>query len=141
MGSGLRLVAYTDGASRGNPGAASYGAVVLDAAGGELRAIAAPIGVATNNVAEYRGAIAAVEAALELGASALELRMDSQLIVRQLEGRYRVKNAGLKPLFEKLRGLLDQLDEVAIRHVPREENRRADALANAALDGRIEDVR
>jgi ribonuclease HI len=140
MGTGLRLMAYTDGASRGNPGPASYGAVVLDAEGGELRAISVAIGVETNNVAEYRGAIAAVEAALELGASALELRMDSQLIVRQLEGRYRVKNAGLKPLFLKLQALLEQLDEVAIRHVPREENRRADALANAALDGRSSDL-
>ncbi len=140
MGTGLRLMAYTDGASRGNPGPASYGAVVLDAKGGELRAISVAIGVETNNVAEYRGAIAAVEAALELGASALELRMDSQLIVRQLEGRYRVKNAGLKPLFLKLQALLEQLDEVAIRHVPREENRRADALANAALDGRSADA-
>jgi ribonuclease HI len=133
-------MAYTDGASRGNPGPASYGAVVMDAEGGELRAISVPIGIETNNVAEYRGAIAAVEAALELGASALELRMDSQLIVRQLEGRYRVKNPGLKPLFLKLKALLDEIDEVAIRHVPREENRRADALANAALDGRSSDL-
>ncbi len=140
MDSALRLVAYTDGASRGNPGAAAFGAVVLDATGAELRAISEPIGVATNNVAEYRGAIAAVQAALELGASALDLRMDSELIVRQLEGRYRVRNAGLKPLFAQLRGLLDQLDAVAIRHVPREQNRRADALANAALDGRSSDV-
>jgi len=140
MDSALRLVAYTDGASRGNPGAAAFGAVVLDATGAELRTISEPIGVATNNVAEYRGAIAAVQAALELGASALELRMDSELIVRQLEGRYRVRNAGLKPLFAQLRGLLDQLDAVAIRHVPREQNRRADALANAALDGRSSDV-
>jgi probable phosphoglycerate mutase len=140
MDSALRLVAYTDGASRGNPGAAAFGAVVLDATGAELRTISEPIGVATNNVAEYRGAIAAVQAALELGASALELRMDSELIVRQLEGRYRVRNAGLKPLFAQLRGLLDQLDVVAIRHVPREQNRRADALANAALDGRSSDV-
>ncbi len=93
----LHLVAFADGASRGNPGPASYGAVVYDDQGGELRGLGATIGRGTNNVAEYRGAIAAVEAAIELGATELELNMDSQLIVRQIEGRYRVRNAALRP--------------------------------------------
>ena len=136
----MRLIAYADGASRGNPGPSSYGAVVLSEDGGELRAISEPIGRTTNNVAEYRGAIAAVAAALELGATELDLRMDSELIVRQLEGRYRVRNAKLKPLFERLTALIDQLEAFRVRHVPREKNKRADALANAALDGRSPDV-
>jgi ribonuclease HI len=137
----LRLVAYADGASRGNPGPASFGAVVLDVDGHELQALGGQIGRNTNNVAEYQGAIAAVEAALELGATELDLHMDSQLIVRQVEGRYRVRNAMLKPLFDKLVALLDQLDGFKIRHVPREQNTRADALANAALDGTLDTIR
>ena len=136
-----RLVAFADGASRGNPGPASFGAVVLDLDGQELQAVGGAIGRNTNNVAEYRGAIAAVEAALEHGATELELYMDSQLIVRQVEGRYRVKNAQLKPLFDKLVSLLDKLDGFKIRHVPREQNKRADALANAALDDTLNNIR
>ena len=136
-----RLVAYADGASRGNPGLASFGAVVLDLEGHELRALGGQIGRNTNNVAEYRGAIAAVEAALELGATELDLQMDSQLIVRQVEGRYRVKNPGLKPLYDELIKLLEQLEGFKIRHVPREQNTRADALANAALDGTLDKIR
>ncbi len=136
----MRLIAYADGASRGNPGPSSYGSVVLSQEGAELRAISETIGRTTNNVAEYRGAIAAVAAALELGATELDLRMDSELIVRQLEGRYRVRNAKLKPLFERLSALIDQLEGFRVRHVPREKNKRADALANAALDGRASDV-
>ncbi len=136
----FRLVAFADGASRGNPGPASYGAVVYDEQGGQLRGLGATIGRATNNVAEYRGAIAAVEAAIELGATELELNMDSQLIVRQIEGSYRVRNAALRPLFRRLQDLLNQLDAFKIQHVPREQNTRADALANAALDGRLDDV-
>ena len=134
------MFANADGASRGNPGPAAYGAVVYDADDAELRALGGAIGRNTNNVAEYRGAIAAVAAALELGATELELRLDSELIVRQLEGRYRVRNAALKPLYAELSALLQKLDVVRIRHVPREQNSRADELANAALDGRLSDV-
>ena len=134
------MYANADGASRGNPGPAAFGAVVYDAADAELRALGGRIGRGTNNVAEYRGAIAAVEAALELGATELELRLDSELIVRQLEGRYRVKNAVLKPLHAQLQRLLSRLDVVRVRHVPRGQNSRADELANAALDGRLADV-
>ena len=108
--------------------------VVAGEDGGELAAKGEAIGRATNNVAEYRGAIAAVEAALDLGADELELRLDSELVVRQLEGRYRVKNRQLKPLFERLQALIDRLDRFQATHVPRERNRRADALANEALD-------
>lgn len=132
----LRLVAYSDGASRGNPGPAAFGAVILDEDGQEVGQVAQAIGRATNNVAEYRGAIAALRAALALCPTELELRMDSELIVRQVQGRYRVRNATLRPLYVELRALIDTLDEFQISHVPREQNQRADALANAALDGR-----
>ena len=131
----MRLTAYADGASRGNPGPAAYGAAVFDEEGGELRAVREAIGRGTNNEAEYRGAIAAVRAALELGATELELRLDSQLIVRQLQGSYRVRNERLKPLYRQLLALVDQLAGFNVDHVPREQNKRADALANAALDG------
>ncbi len=131
-----RLIAYADGASRGNPGPAAYGAVLCDANGVELRAWGEAIGVATNNVAEYRGAIAAVEAAIEFGAPQLELRLDSELIVRQLEGRYRVRNRQLKPLFDQLSALTDRFERFQPVHVRRRLNGRADALANDALDRR-----
>ncbi len=130
----MKLIAYADGASRGNPGAAAYGAVLCDADDHELDAWGNRIGRATNNVAEYHGAIAAVEAALQRGATALELRLDSELIVRQLSGRYRVRNPNLKPLYDELQSLTKQLDTFTAVHVYRESNRRADAMANEALD-------
>jgi ribonuclease HI len=132
---GLRLVAYSDGASRGNPGPASIGGVVLDEDGRTLASIARRIGRGTNNEAEYRAAIAVVEAALALGATSLELRMDSELVVRQLEGRYRVRNPGLVHHFQRLKALRDRFSRMTVTHVPRELNRAADRLANAALDG------
>ena len=134
------MYANADGAARGNPGPAAFGAVVYDANDAELRALGATIGRGTSNVAEYRGAIAAVEAALELGATELELRLDSELVVRQVQGRYRVRNASLKPLHARLQRALDRLDVARVRHVPRAQNSRADELANAALDGRLSDV-
>jgi ribonuclease HI len=127
-------VVYTDGASRGNPGPASYGAVVYDQDGKERYRASEAIGVTTNNVAEYRGLVAGLEAALALGARRLEVRMDSELIVRQAIGRYRVKNPGLIPLHNRLLALRSQFDEVVFRHVPRAQNKVADALANQALD-------
>ena len=130
----LSVVAYSDGASRGNPGPASFGAVVYDEAGADLYQISQALGFATNNQAEYQGAIAALEAALDLGASAVELRMDSELIVRQLEGRYKVRNPKLRPLYEHLQELRGRFRRFAVQHVPREENRVADGLANEALD-------
>ncbi|MCY3887732.1 MAG: ribonuclease HI family protein [Chloroflexi bacterium] len=135
----MRLIAYADGAARGNPGPAACGAVVLDHDGNELRRIAQAIGRGTNNEAEYRAAIAAVRAALELGATELQLRLDSQLVVRQLQGSYRVRHERLKPLYRELDTLSDQFVRFSVDHVPREQNRRADALANAALDGKEPD--
>jgi probable phosphoglycerate mutase len=93
------------------------------------------IGVTTNNVAEYSGLVAGLEAALAAGVSALEVRLDSLLLVRQVLGEYRVKAPGLKPLHRRAVGLLARIGSARVRHVPREHNSRADALANAALDG------
>ena len=132
----MKLIAYADGASRGNPGPSSFGVVVYDEAGKELHRSSRALGRATNNQAEYRGAIAALEAALGLGASEVELRMDSELIVRQLSGRYRVKNPGLAPLYKRILDLRTRFQRVAIVHVPRAQNKVADKLANEALDRR-----
>jgi len=136
-----RFVVRADGGSRGNPGPAAYGALVCDADSGEVLAEdAATIGTTTNNVAEYRGLIAglALVRALDPDA-AIEVRMDSKLVVEQMAGRWKIKHADLRPLAEEARQALPA-GQARWTWVPREENRRADALANAALDGRIEQV-
>ena len=130
----MRLSVYADGASRGNPGPAAIGASVRDATGRELAVVSERIGRATNNVAEYRAAIAGVRAAADLGASAIDLRLDSELVVRQLSGRYRVKHPLLRPLFAALVEALEAVGPYTVGHVPRARNARADALANEALD-------
>ncbi len=130
----MRLTVYADGASRGNPGPAAIGASVQNGAGDELASVSETIGRTTNNVAEYKAAIAGVHAAHDLGATSIELRLDSELIVRQLAGRYRVKNAALKPLFGALVEALEAVGPYTVGHVPRARNKRADALANEALD-------
>ena len=134
MTSNQTWVVYSDGASRGNPGRAAIGAVVFDPEGNERHRVSEAIGFTTNNVAEYRALIAGLEAALALGARRVEVRMDSELIVRQAIGRYRVKNPGLVPLHNRVLALRSQFDEVVFRHVPRAFNKQADALANQALD-------
>jgi ribonuclease HI len=126
--------AYADGASRGNPGPAAIGVAVFDPHGNEMHTTARRLGRATNNEAEYKAAITALEAALGLGASCLEVRMDSELVVRQLSGRYRVRNPRLIPLYKRLLDLRGRFSSVTFRHVPRSENRLADKLANKALD-------
>ena len=128
---------FCDGGSRGNPGPAGIGAVVLDASREPATVIATvseSIGIATNNVAEYQALIAGLEAAADFGARRVEVRADSQLVVRQLEGRYRVKNSALQPLYKRAMELLRSYAEVDLQHVYREENTEADALVNAALD-------
>lgn len=127
-------VAYSDGASRGNPGPAAVGIVLLGRDGAELWSEGRRIGRATNNVAEYQGAIAALEKARELGLDELELRMDSELVVKQLTGEYRVKDASLAVLKHKVDVLLAAFRSVRVRHVRREENHETDRLANEALD-------
>ena len=127
-------VAYSDGASRGNPGPAAVGFVLLAPDGTELWGEGRCIGRATNNVAEYRGAIAALTKAKELALTELELRMDSELVVKQLRGEYRVKDASLAVLKREVDALLASFRSVRVRHVRREENRETDRLANEALD-------
>jgi ribonuclease HI len=128
-----RMAINADGASRGNPGPAAIGATIKDEQGGLIARISRPIGRATNNQAEYRAVIAALREAVRLGAREVDIRLDSELVVRQLSGRYRVKNATLKALYQEAKGLLELLETVTIRHVPREQNREADRLANMAL--------
>jgi ribonuclease HI len=126
-----------DGGARGNPGPAAIGAVVLDVSVDPpvlLASVSERIGVATNNVAEYRALIAGLEAAREFDPHCVRVRADSELMIRQLEGRYRVKSPLLKPLYEEARALLADFDEVDLAHIRREKNADADALVNAALD-------
>lgn len=132
----MRLVVYADGASRGNPGPSAIGASVRDRDGLEIATVSQKIGLGTNNQAEYRAAIEGVRRARELGATGIDLRMDSELVVRQLTGHYRVKNVALQPLFATLVAELQAAGPYTVGHVPRAQNARADALANAALDGR-----
>jgi queuosine biosynthesis protein QueD len=127
-------VLWTDGASRGNPGPAATGFVILDADGAEVAAGGRYLGIATNNVAEYEAVLEGLRAALELGLRSLDVRLDSELVVRQLSGRYKVKDEKLKPLHRAAVELIDAFEAVEIVHVPRERNEHADALANEAID-------
>ncbi|WP_091558079.1 bifunctional RNase H/acid phosphatase [Micromonospora pattaloongensis] len=129
-----RVVIEADGGSRGNPGPAGYGAVVRGAGGEVLAERSESIGVATNNVAEYSGLIAGLEAAAELGATEVEVRMDSKLVVEQMSGRWQIKNPGLRPLAARAAALSRGFDAVRYGWIPRERNKHADALANAAMD-------
>ena len=123
-----------DGGARGNPGPAGYGARVEDAKGNVVRELSGFLGFTTNNVAEYGGLLAALGAARELGARSLEVFADSELMVRQMNGQYKVKNEKLKPLYAKAQALASGIATFRIRHVRREENRDADRLANEAMD-------
>jgi probable phosphoglycerate mutase len=128
------VVVWTDGGARGNPGPAGYGVVVTDRDGTVLAELSEPIGWATNNVAEYRGVIAGLERARALGARRVQVRADSLLVVNQQLGRWKVKHEGLQPLAGEASRLARGFQRVTWRHVPRERNRRADALANQAMD-------
>lgn len=130
-------VLYADGAARGNPGPASIGFVLYDAEGVSLAEMGAVIGETTNNVAEYRALIAGLELARNRDVTAIEIRIDSLLLVKQVLGDYRVKASHLKPLHREVLRLLDGFDEWSIGHVRREANTVADGLANAALDGEL----
>lgn len=129
------LIVEADGGSRGNPGPAGYGAVVRDASTGEVLAERSEaIGRATNNVAEYRGLIAGLQAAVDLGGGKVEARLDSKLLVEQMSGRWQVKHPGMKPLAAEAAALVRQLDSVRFTWVPRARNAHADRLANQAMD-------
>jgi len=131
----LRVVVEADGGSRGNPGPAGYGAVVLaDDTGEVLLERYASLGTTTNNVAEYQGLIAGLRAAAELGAARVDVRMDSKLVVEQMSGRWQIKNPGLRPLAAEAAKLVDGFAAVTFEWIPRERNKLADALANRAMD-------
>jgi ribonuclease HI len=131
----VKLVVHVDGGARGNPGPAAVGVVVSDENGHVLDEVAEPIGVATNNVAEYRAVLLGIERARALGADELEIVNDSELIARQLTGAYKVKHPAMKPLFLEAIAALRGFDRWQIRTVRRERNAHADELVNAALDG------
>lgn len=128
------MILYTDGAARGNPGPAGIGVVLSAPDGTVVAELAEYLGELTNNQAEYRALIAGLEKALTMGATTIRIRADSELMVRQLNGEYKVKNEGIRPLFNQVKGLLSRLERYTINHIPRELNAHADALANKAID-------
>jgi ribonuclease HI len=130
-----RLTVNVDGGARGNPGPAAIGVVVRGDGGEVIEEVGERIGEATNNVAEYKALLKGIELAAARGGTELELVGDSELVVRQVEGRYKVKNAGIKPLHAEVKRALRGFDSWSIRHVRREQNSDADRLVNEALDG------
>lgn len=135
----FRVVIEADGGSRGNPGPAGYGAVVKDAATGEvLVERKAGLGHTTNNVAEYSGLIAGLEAAKEVGASMVDVRMDSKLVVEQMSGRWKIKNVPLQSLAARAKALTIDFGAVKFEWIPRADNKHADRLANEAMDAQAD---
>jgi ribonuclease HI len=128
------IIAYCDGGSRGNPGPAGYGVHIEDANGAAIRELSEYVGRKTNNVAEYSGLLAALQFALDSGYRRLKVISDSELMVKQIKGQYRVNSPELRPLYEEAKGRIRQLDSFQIQHVLREKNRHADRLANEAMD-------
>ena len=129
----MKLNAHTDGASRGNPGPAAIGCVIGED-GSVLEKFGRTIGKTTNNIAEYKACLAALERMSELHATKVEIFSDSELLVRQINGEYRVKNPGLKPLYGQVMAILRTFETWRVTHVPRSMNAEADRLANKALD-------
>jgi len=135
----VRITIFADGGSRGNPGPAASGAVLTDESGEVVAEIGTFLGIATNNVAEWTGLITGLEGALELGATDVTVRLDSELVVKQLSGQYRVKHPGLIPLHAKAKTLLRKFASHDIGHVRREKNKAADAVVNQTLDANMPD--
>ena len=129
----MKLIINTDGLSKGNPGTAAIGATIKDERGKMLATISQRIGITTNNVAEYKALIAALRMAIKLKATQVEIRADSELMIRQLKGRYKVKSEGLKPLYIEATQLLAKFEGVTLKYIPRELNTAADKLANDAV--------
>jgi ribonuclease HI len=134
-------IIYTDGGARGNPGPAAAGGVIAAADGSLVAQVSEYIGIATNNVAEYQALILTLRRALDEGCKIIDVRMDSELVVRQLQGTYRVKDEKMRPLHAAAVKLLAQFERAEIRHVRREENKLADELVNAVLDAREDSMR
>ncbi len=129
-----QVIVYIDGGSRGNPGPAGFGVRIEDRDGRLIEELRGSLGVATNNVAEYRGLLAALEFLVGRKLRDARIRSDSELLVRQMRGEYRVKNAGLLPLHRRAAELLSRLHRVTFEHIPRAANGEADRLANLAMD-------
>lgn len=128
------IVAYIDGGARGNPGPAGYGAFIQSPEGSTLAELHGALGIATNNVAEYNGLLAALQWAIDHNERRVHIRADSELLVRQMRGEYKVRNAGLQPLYVRARLLAAELDDVKFEHVRREFNKEADRLSNLGMD-------
>jgi ribonuclease HI len=128
------ITAYIDGGARGNPGPAGFGVLVQDASGAVLDEIHGGLGIATTNVAEYNGLLAALHWAAERGHRKVHIRADSELLVKQMRGEYKVKNEGLKPLFLQACTLIRRIGDVSFEHVRREFNKEADRLSNLGMD-------
>lgn len=135
------IVAYIDGGARGNPGPAGYGVSIQSPDGVVLDELHGGLGVATNNIAEYNGLLAALQWAVDHDMRRVHIRADSELLVKQMRGDYKVKNAGLQPLYVRARLLAAQLDDVRFEHVRREFNREADRLSNVGMDEAEEGLR
>jgi len=135
------IVTYIDGGARGNPGPAGYGVSIQSPDGIVVAELYGPLGIATNNVAEYNGLLAALQWAIDHDARRVHIRADSELLVKQMRGEYKVKNAGLQPLYVRARLLAAQLDDVRFEHVRREFNTEADRLSNLGMDEAEEQVR
>jgi ribonuclease HI len=131
------ITAFFDGGARSNPGPAGYGVYIVDDQGTVLAELHGSLGIATNNVAEYRGLIAALQWAVDNNLTAITIKGDSLLIVEQMRGNYKVKNEGLKPLHLQARMLVMQIGNVKFEHVPREQNTDADRLSNVAMDANV----
>lgn len=129
-----KIIINADGASRGNPGPAAIGATLKDEAGNTLATISRRIGTATNNQAEYQAIIAALEKAAALGTRQIVVRSDSELVVKQLQGKYKIKNTALRPLYQEVVKLAGRFENFSISHVPRTRSAGVDRLANKALD-------
>jgi len=132
-----KLILHTDGASRGNPGLAGIGVLIEDETGHIVKKIAHFLGRATNNQAEYAALLAGLKAAHELGADEVHVSADSELLVKQFKGEYRVKNPDLQAMHAEARALSGNFRHVVVKHIPREQNSEADALANQAIDRRL----
>ncbi len=131
-----QLTIFTDGASRNNPGEAGAGVLILRD-NKPVAKLSKYLGTTTNNIAEYSAAIMGMEHAIKLGASSVRLLADSELLVKQLNGQYKVKNEGLKPLHHKVKELIAKIGSVEVEYIPRAQNKEADALANKAIDEKI----
>jgi ribonuclease HI len=130
----MTIVAFIDGGARGNPGPAGYGVRIEDERGALVVELNGFLGTSTNNVAEYNGLLAALKYAQQHGHKSVHIKSDSELLVKQMRGEYRVKNPGLQPLYQQARSIALGLDRIVYEHVRREQNKDADRLANLAMD-------